>query len=240
MCYTDESRYHSENWLLPISLYLAIRAPRVLCVAKHTLSAIIDMSMCSFIHKPRYLYLLQYRITSKNSASLIFRHPSLFGEGNPKNCTLTQAHFRHLALARVHFSSAEMDTARSSKRRRLTDYFTKLPSILQNHSISRPDLGGTSLLAYRVIHPVQSKDRDVAPRLLLSRLVEAVSRLVEAVSRLVEAVGRLVEARRVAILNQHRDPHRGRRPSRLSWGFPLSCRAMNRSSTCGSHTARYT
>ena len=147
-----------------------------------------------------------------------------------------------------------MDTARSSKRRRLTNYFTKLPSILQNHSISRPDLGGTSLLAYRVIHPVQSKDRDVAPRLLLSRLVEAVSRLVEAVGRLVEAVSRLVEAvgrlveavsrlveaRRVAILNQHRDPHRGRRPSRLSWGFPLSCRAMNRSSTCGSHTARYT
>ena len=72
-----------------------------------------------------------------------------------------------------------MDTARSPKQRRLTDYFTKLPSILQNHSISRPGLGGTSLLTYRVVHPVQSKDRDVAPRLLLSRLVEAVSRLVE-------------------------------------------------------------
>ena len=61
-----------------------------------------------------------------------------------------------------------------------------------------------SLLTYRVVHPVQSKDRDVAPRLLLSRLVETVSRLVEAVIRLVEAVGRLVEARRVAILNNTR------------------------------------
>ena len=99
-------------------------------------------------------------------------------------------------------------------------------------------------MTYRVVHPVQSKDRDVAPRLLLSRLVKAVSRLVEAVSRLVEvvsrlveavsrlvkavgrlveAVSRLVEARRVTILNQHQDPHRGRWPSRDCRGdFHLS------------------
>ena len=63
-------------------------------------------------------------------------------------------------------------------------------------------------MTYRVVHLILSKDRDIAPRLLLSRLVEAVNRLVEAVnrlmeavSRLVEAVGRLVEARRVVILN---------------------------------------
>ena len=42
--------------------------------------------------------------------------------------TISQAHFQHLALARVHFLFAEMDTARSPKRHRLTDYFTKLPS----------------------------------------------------------------------------------------------------------------
>ena len=40
----------------------------------------------------------------------------------------------------------------------------------------------------------------------------------EAVSRLVEVVGRLVEARRVAILNQHQDPHSDRRPLRDSRG----------------------
>ena len=162
-----------------------------------------------------------YRMTSKNSASLIFRHPSLKldnirrGKSQRKSTLLhpIQAHFRHLALARVHFSSAEMDTARSPKRRRRPT--TSLSCrLLQNHSISRPVVGSTSLLTYRVVHPVQSKDRDVALRLLLSRLVEAVSRLVEAVSRLVEEVGRLVEARRVAILNKHQDPHRGRRPSR--------------------------
>ena len=59
VCYTDERRYHSKK-KLPISLYLAIRAPRVLRVAKHTLLTIIDTSMYSFIHKPRYLYSLQY------------------------------------------------------------------------------------------------------------------------------------------------------------------------------------
>ena len=105
-----------------------------------------------------------------------------------------------------------MDTARSPKQRRLTEYFTKLPSILHNHSISRPVLGGMSLLTYRIVHPVQSKDRDVALKLLLSRLVDAVSRLVEAVSR-------LVEARRVAILNQYQDPRRPSRDCRGGYHF---------------------
>ena len=150
------------------------------------LNLVVDGNISDFIGNS------DYRMTSKNSASLIFRHPSLKldnirrGKSQRKSTLLhpIQAHFRHLALACVHFSSAEMDTARSPKRREPT---TSLSCrLLQNHSISRPVVGSTSLLIYRVVHPVQSKDRDVALRLLLSRLVEAVSRLVEAVSRLME------------------------------------------------------
>ena len=59
-------------------MYLAIRAPRVLRVAKHTLSTIIDMSMYSFIHKPRYLYSLQYSILELEHIKLKVEQGFLF------------------------------------------------------------------------------------------------------------------------------------------------------------------